>query len=410
MSRPATGQVVERQGQQGTRFALRFRAYGKRRYTTLDVDTREAAEQQLRYVLSDVARGIWKAPKPEPIAAEPEEEPTFNEFASEWLASREQEGLGARTIEDYRWALVNHLIPYFHGHRLSEITIREVDRYKTYKAAEGVLSANTINKTLTRLSQILSVAVEYDLIAANPAAGKRRRLKGTRPRRAWVEPEQLMALLDAAAGNQAKQEVPLLGGRGRPLLATLAGAGLRIDEALSLQRKDVNIAKGTLDVGKAKTEAGVRTVDLTPALKDELALHLHDSPFKRPTDLVFPTSSGMKDNRQNIRQRLLHVAIKRANVILVEAGIDPIGNVTPHGLRRTFASLRCAAGDDPAYTASQLGHTDAMFTLRVYTHAVKRRERLSGAERKAFDRAIEWVRMGTNEDLTALVAEVGSTA
>jgi integrase len=116
------------------------------------------------------------------------------------------------------------------------------------------------------------------------------------------------------------------------------------------------------------------------------------------------------DNRQNIRQRLLHVAIKRANMILVEAGIDPIGNVTPHGLRRTFASLRCAAGDDPAYTASQLGHTDAMFTLRVYTHAVKRRERLSGAERKAFDRAIEWARMGTNEDLTALVTGVESTA
>ena len=77
-----------------------------------------------------------------------------------------------------------------------------------------------------RLSQILELAVEYELIEGNPAAGKRRRLKATKPRRPWVEPEQLPALLDGAEGR--------LAGRGRPLLATLAVAGLRIDEALSL--------------------------------------------------------------------------------------------------------------------------------------------------------------------------------
>jgi hypothetical protein len=30
------------------------------------------------------------------------------------------------------------------------------------------------------------------------------------------------------------------------------------------------------------------------------------------------------------------------------------------------------------------------FTLRVYTHAIKRRERLSGAELGEFNRALEW--------------------
>ena len=66
-----------------------------------------------------------------------------------------------------------------------------------------------------------------------------------------------------------------------------------------------------------------------------------------------------------------------------------------HGLRRTFASLRCAAGDDVAYTSSQIGHEDALFTLRTYTLAVKRRDRLTGSERAAFDRAVdghEWAR------------------
>jgi hypothetical protein len=50
--------------------------------------------------------------------------------------------------------------------------------------------------------------------------------------------------------------------------------------------------------------------------------------------------------------------------------------------------LRCAVGDNPAYTCEQLGHTDARFTLRVYT-AVKQLQRLSTAEREQFDQAIE---------------------
>jgi hypothetical protein len=65
-------------------------------------------------------------------------------------------------------------------------------------------------------------------------------------------------------------------------------------------------------------------------------------------------------------------------------------------VRRTFASLRCAAGDDVAYVSDQLGHVDPRFTLRVYAKATRRRERLAGAHLAAFDRAIEWAGMGSN--------------
>jgi integrase len=113
-------------------------------------------------------------------------------------------------------------------------------------------------------------------------------------------------------------------------------------------------------------------------------------------DLAFPTLRGGADNRQNVRQRLLLPAIEKANRVLIESGIQPIGSVGLHGLRRTFASLRLAVGDDPVYTAAQLGHEDALFTMRVYAAAVKRRERLTPAELKAFDRVVEWAQMGTN--------------
>ncbi len=59
---------------------------------------------------------------------------------------------------------------------------------------------------------------------------------------------------------------------------------------------------------------------------------------------------------------------------------------------------------DVAYTSAQLGHESPSFTLTVYVQETKRRERLTGAERREYDRAVEWAqwaRMGTN-DLAAL--------
>jgi hypothetical protein len=78
---------------------------------------------------------------------------------------------------------------------------------------ELVRSRNAINMTLTWLAQILEVAVEYGHIERNPAKGKRRRVKGTEPRRSWVEAQQLPALIDAGDTYM------------RPIIATLAGAG-----------------------------------------------------------------------------------------------------------------------------------------------------------------------------------------
>jgi len=70
---------------------------------------------------------------------------------------------------------------------------------------------------------------------------------------------------------------------------------------------------------------------------------------------------------------------------------------SPHSLRRTFASLRAAAGDDPVYVAEQLGHEDPTSTFRVYQRAVKRRDRLTGVYAYEFDRALAWARIGPPE-------------
>jgi integrase len=174
----------------------------------------------------------------------------------------------------------------------------------------------------------------------------------------------------------------------------LAGAGLRIGEALVLRWQHVDLATGTLHVVDAKTAAGIRSVDLTRRFARSLSWRA-ESNLTAPDDYVLATSTGRKHNPSNLRRDVLAPAIKAANAKLSKDGIAAIEPVTFHSLRRTYASLRCAVGDDVRYTAAQIGHEDPRFTLRAYTQATKRRERLSGPHLRAYDRALEWARMGT---------------
>src|SRR5262245_38294441 len=99
MARKATGSVISPKGKQRS-WAIRFRAYGKRRYVSLGRPEegwdRFRAEAALRHVLADVERGIWRPHEPERVEA-PREVPSFHEFASEWLHGREPE-LRPKTI------------------------------------------------------------------------------------------------------------------------------------------------------------------------------------------------------------------------------------------------------------------------------------------------------------------------
>jgi integrase len=199
------------------------------------------------------------------------------------------------------------------------------------------------------------------------------------------------------------------------VLALLAGAGLHVGEACALNWRDLNLATGTLIVGRSKTAAGTwRQVDLPLGLADELREHKARAVGAVPDDPVF--LSGARNGERNRQTpdnvgRRLKTAIRRGNEVLAKAGIEPISErVSPHSLRRTYASVRAACGDDPVYIAEQLGHEDPTFTIRVYAKAAKRRERLSGEYLAAFTRALEWARMGTEAESAPAGAAGGQIA
>ncbi len=372
MAREATGQVLQRKGKRGTTYAARVRANGERHYLSLGYSwegyNRRHADTELQNILADIRRGIWKPPQPHPVAA-PAEDPTFHEFASQWLESRRHDA-APRTIEDYELVLTHHLLPFFKDHRLTQITAQEIDRYKTMKVrereqqlVERPLGNRTINKTLIRLGQILDVAVRYELILHNPVKGKVAKLKEHQPKRARMYGEQVQILLQNA-------------GRHRPLLATaIMAGGLRVTELINLRWRDLDLTGAVLHVPVSKTDAGVRAVHLEPELVAVLREHKIASRWSQPEDFIFPGRYRDRPRERNsVRTRALHTSVKRANVILEQNGQKPIpAGITFHSLRRTYAALRAELGEHPAITAAQMGHTDPRMTLRVYTDVTGKR-------------------------------------
>lgn len=378
MARQATGQVVVRERARGRVYGLRFRANGERQYLTLGTDAegwdQRRADEALRDELAKVRAGVWRPARPEPVAPLPDD-PTFREFASEWFATHRNE-IRPNTASSYYNDLTNHLLPHFAEYRLSQITIPEVDRYRSAKVREGVLKPRSINMHLALLAQILEVAVEYELIPRNPASGRRRRLKAARPAPVHLDTaEHIAVLLEAATILDG--ESYSTGGRHttgrRAALAAMLFAGLRAEEVGALRWRDVDLANGRLHIGRSKTSAGVREVELLPILRDDLLALKAAAGSMRQDAHVFVTSTGESRDRHNLRQRVVAPIVKRANELLAERDARPLpAGLSPHKLRHTFASLLVALGNDPAHVMSQLGHTDPAFTLRVYTHIMRR--------------------------------------
>jgi integrase len=394
------GEVLERDWKSGRGYAIRFWAYGEREYLTLGYErdgwTYQRAEEELENILADVRRGIWVSPKKKKRraseAGEEGEVPVFGPFARQLVASRE--GQVSENHHAYELWGLRHLLPYFADWPLLDIDVQAVDAYRHFKVQEAdarrraierrkplrdergqilrPLSATSINKTIDVLQFVLSVALEYKLVPENVAAGKRRRLKEPPKLPVHLDTaEQIEALLDAA--EELDRDIRYTLTERRAIVAVFVFAGPRAFEVGNMLWRDVDLASGRLFIGRSKTQAGLREIRMLPILRDILAAHKASAFRSGPDDLVFPTGTGGRRDKTNLRNRVLAAVFERADEMLQERGRVPLPKgLTPHKLRHTFASVLIAMGEDPISVMRQLGHTDPAFTLRVYAHMMSR--------------------------------------
>lgn len=272
------------------------------------------------------------------------------------------------------------------------------------------LSNGSINKVVAGVRQVLKEAKRHNLIEHNPADDPECYLRAPAPRRSFLELVEVEALLAAARRLEARHrgltwpdvrairasaalatqlareyrvsdtlirkvrrgdlwvdrpernrnDVPRVA-----IVATLVLAGLRISELCALDGRHVDLAGRSIRVPRIKTDASERVIPMLPALHEVLLAHSADYDYG-PDEPVFATRNGSRNNPDNLRARIVGAVHQEADTLLASAGRAPIAHVTPHTLRRTFASLLAELGVSPRRAMYLLGHTDPKLTMGVY--------------------------------------------
>jgi integrase len=169
------------------------------------------------------------------------------------------------------------------------------------------------------------------------------------------------------------------------MIAVMAQSGLRVGEVCALRRRSVDTAHQRLVVEETKTAAGVREVDLSLDLVEELNAWRAERKPPNVDEFVFATASGRPRDKDSVRERVLAPVLDRANEIRAERGIAPLPKVTPHALRRTYISLMLEAGAPLPYVMDQVGTP----TRRRPSRSTRRSRNASrGNVHAAFDRLL----------------------
>ncbi len=159
------------------------------------------------------------------------------------------------------------------------------------------MSNGSINKTLVTLSQILDSALERGLLVSNPASSKRRRLKTLKPVRLLLETDELKDLL-AVAADMDRTSLRYRIGR-RPMVAVMAKSGLRVTDMCQFRWRDVDVHRQRLMIRQAKTDAGVREVDLSLDLMEGLITWLAERQANTRDEFVF--AMAYRSCRRSVR-------------------------------------------------------------------------------------------------------------
>jgi integrase len=429
-----------------------------------------SARTELGNILARIRAGVWEPPQPnQPVEIEgpPDRMPSFSEYADWWLNAKLTGELGAKPIgknseKEHRWRL-GHVNRFLGGYRLDEIDRHVCQAFKAFKLKESreirealeagadlrdwtgkrmrPLGPSSIRRMIGLIASILDEAIEDEHITSNPARGRRMKIHVPKPKRSFLETDELASLLTAAAeqdrllfdpipgdlGKTARKVAVLLHGGHRPkeiaerlgiarstvsfhierlgarvvgsgyagrrvVCEILGRSGVRAGELCNIRIGHLRLhdpAGAMFQIPDSKTETGVREVQMTPSLVEAVVEHLdrlqRAGRSTGPDDFLVQTQSGGPVKRDRI-SRIVADAATLANEHRPARGLPPLPHFTPHSLRRTYISIALVANQfDVKWVMSQVGHADSKMTMDVYAQLEQRIDRSHGEN---FDRLV----------------------
>jgi integrase/recombinase XerC len=233
-------------------------------------------------------------------------------------------------------------------HNIADAHIRDFRAWLSRKAMDGAGNASRA-RSLSGLKNLLSW-LDKNSILHNAAINTVRSPKLPRKLPRPLQEGQTFDLLDNAGINA---KLDWIGYRDRALFTLLYGAGLRIDEALSLNISDIPPQGQPLRItGKGRKQ---RIVPLLDQIRDALQIYLDQSPF--PQEKTTPIFVGKQGKR-------LHQGVAQKSMRDLRASLGLPETATPHALRHSFATHLLQKGANLREIQELLGHASLSTTQR----------------------------------------------
>jgi integrase len=292
---------------------------------------------------------------------------TVEQFLQEWLAGI-QPRVRENTHENYGAHIRRALraMPELGAMRLIKVSPRHLQACYA-ELSEQKYAARTIRATHAVLREAFEQAVDWDILARNPARKVRLPKIEDEPM-GTLSAEQVRSLVEGTGGT-----------KWHAYFAVMCGTGLRVAEQAGLLWSDLDEEALTIKVERQvvrrkaeglifaplKSRKSRRVVPISPGILRALKAHraiqseqrLKKGPAWHKGNLIFPSGTGRPQHPRDMRDQF--------HAVLASLGLP---RITPHQLRHTFATLEAERNVHPSKLQATLGHASAGTTLDNYTH------------------------------------------
>ncbi|HUQ33630.1 MAG TPA: site-specific integrase [Pyrinomonadaceae bacterium] len=335
---------------------------GKRQYLNKTIKGKKKdAQDYLSNTLAAISTGTFVEQSPL----------TLNDYLSNWLQTAARPRVTERTFDSYSELISRYAKEDLGTQKLCDL--RPLHIQKLYADMQGRgLSARTVRYLHAVLSSALKQAVRWGMLSRNPAELVNLPRQVRKEMQAF-SPKEATAFLNAAAKD-----------RWGVLFVFALATGMRPEEYLGLQWKDLDLDKGVVTVrraiiwratgggwhfGEPKTVRSRRSIPLPASTLRSLKEHRRIQAEERlkagaayqQHDLVFATSEGSPLMPRNLKRRHFRPILKAAKLP---------DDFRLYDLRHSCATLLLAAGENPKVVSERLGHASITLTLDVYSHVL----------------------------------------
>lgn len=285
----------------------------------------------------------------------------LNDFINSWLKHlKSSRNLSDNTVNSYR-SDITQLISFLRNYKGLEINIEEFKKLTRSDIRAWFLNRRNNNETPRTISRGLSATKSFfkflikeqiisgtDIVSIKPPKTEK-----SLPRPLNIS--QINGLIDSISDIKQTEWIVQ---RDKALLALIYSVGLRLSEALSLNRSDILDSQGAISVlGKG---GKIRRVPLIESIHNVILDYLKSCKFNS-TEALFVNNRGKRLTASSVQK-----LIKRSRQLLALSN-----NVTPHSLRHSCATHLMENSGNLRGIQELLGHSSISST-QIYADVAKK--------------------------------------